>query len=153
MQVLPRCWALVPLRVLVGIGFILHGYAKLARGPAHFADVVATLGVPAPTMAAYLTIAVELVGGLAILAGGFVRATSVVLAAVMVTAIAGVHWPYGFSSVRLVALTEHGAQFGPVGYELPLLYIAALAALAISQPTPWSLDAWRVRGGAAGSVR
>ena len=31
-------WALLPLRLLVGYGFAAHGYAKLARGPAAFAE-------------------------------------------------------------------------------------------------------------------
>jgi putative oxidoreductase len=136
---------LVPLRVVIGVGFVMHGYAKLARGPEHFAAVVATLGLPAPTATAWLTIAIELGGGLAVLAGAFVRPVSVVLAGVLVTAIAGVHWRYGFSSVRLVELTHDGARFGPVGYELPLVYLAALAALALAEPTPGSVDDWRRR--------
>ena len=42
------------------------------------------------------------------------------------------HLRYGFSSIRLKALTSAGAEFGPVGYELNLLYIAALLTLALS---------------------
>ena len=29
-------WYAIPLRLIVGIGFIQHGYAKLARGPEDF---------------------------------------------------------------------------------------------------------------------
>ena len=67
---------------------------------------------------------------------------AVPLAIVMATAIAGVHAQYGFSSVRLQAITDAGAQFGPIGYELPLLYIAALVVLALSGATPLSVDGW-----------
>jgi len=38
-----------------------------------------------------------------------------------------VHLPYGFSSVKLVAVTAAGPQFGPPGYECNLLYLACLA--------------------------
>ena len=31
------CWAVLPLRVLAGGGFIEHGLAKLSRGPDTFA--------------------------------------------------------------------------------------------------------------------
>jgi putative oxidoreductase len=58
-------------------------------------------------------------------------------------ATAGVHLRYGFLAVRLVELGPDGAKFGPVGYELGLIYLAALTALALAAPTPWSIDAWR----------
>jgi hypothetical protein len=35
-----------------------------------------------------------------------------------------------------------GAQFGPVGYELNLLYIASLIVLALSAASPFSFDRW-----------
>lgn len=149
MDVRSTRWPLVPLRAVIGFGFIMHGHAKLVRGPEHFAAVVAALGLPAPTVTAWLTIAVELVGGVAVLAGAFLRPAAVVLAGVLVTAIVGVHWRYGFSSVRLVELGHDGARFGPVGYELALVYLAALAALAVSEPTAWSIDDRRRRRGGA----
>jgi putative oxidoreductase len=62
--------------------------------------------------------------------GLFVAPLSVPLALVMLTAMVLVHLPYGFSSVRLKAIGATGAEFGPVGYELNLLYLAALVALA-----------------------
>ena len=45
-------WASLPLRLIVGYGFIVHGYAKLSRGPDAFAVVLHTLGVPAPHLLA-----------------------------------------------------------------------------------------------------
>jgi uncharacterized membrane protein len=65
-------WGPVVLRLIVGFGFIMHGYAKLARGPETFAIVLHTLGVPLPLLLAWLTTLVELVGGLAILIGDLV---------------------------------------------------------------------------------
>ena len=54
----------------------------------------------------------------------------------MSTAMFGVHCRYGFSSVRLKSLSDAGAVFGPVGYEVNLLYIAALVALGAGRRQP-----------------
>ena len=136
-------WSLVPLRLLVGFGFVAHGCAKLERGPHHFAAVIAAIGLPAPEIAAWTTTLVELAGGIAMMLGAFVAPVSLVLGVVMVTALVAVHLPYGFSSVRLVELTRAGARFGPVGYEINLLYIGALTALAAGGASPLSVDRWR----------
>src|SRR5262245_39845523 len=53
------------------------------------------------------------------------------LALIMLTAMFGVHLRYGFSSIRLEALTAEGAKFGPIGYEFNLLYLAGLLSLAL----------------------
>jgi putative oxidoreductase len=135
-------WALLPLRLVVGYGFAAHGYAKLARGPTAFAAILAALGVPAPLPMAWVTSLLELVGGIAIMLGAAVVPLSGPLIVVMATAMFGVHARYGFSSVRLQSFSAAGAVFGPVGFELNLLYIAALVALAINGPSPISIDRW-----------
>jgi len=33
-------WAPIPLRLIVGYGFIAHGLAKLEKGPERFADIL-----------------------------------------------------------------------------------------------------------------
>jgi putative oxidoreductase len=53
----------------------------------------------------------------------------------MLTALFSVHLQYGFSSIRLKAVTAVGAQFGPIGYEMNLLYIAGLLTFALGEPT------------------
>jgi putative oxidoreductase len=133
-------WALA-LRAIVGYGFLAHGLAKLSRGPSAFADVLRALGVPAPEVMAWATILVETCGGLSVLLGAFVRAASIPMVAVMLVAMFIVHLPYGFSSIKLVAVTGGRAQFGPPGYEVDLLYIACLAALVLGGPGPFSVDA------------
>jgi len=61
----------------------------------------------------------------------------------MLVAMFTIHVHYGFSAVNTVGLTSAGPQFGPPGYEINLLYIAILVALAVSRPTALSLDAVR----------
>lgn len=126
-----RHWTLLPLRLVIGFGFAAHGWAKLSRGPEQFAVILTALHVPLPLVMAWTTSLVELLGGLAVMAGYCVLPLSVPLAAVMLTALFTVHLPYGFSSVRLKAVTAAGAEFGPVGYEMNLLYLAGLFALAL----------------------
>lgn len=144
-----RRWAPLPLRLIVGYGFLAHGYAKLMRGPDSFAGVLHVLGVPAPHLLAWATTLVELLGGAAIVAGAFVALASLPMAIVLLTALVTVHLPYGFFSVKLVEVTANGTKFGPVGYEVILLYLAGIAALAVGGPGPLSVDAWRSRRSAA----
>ena len=132
-------WALA-LRAVVGYGFMAHGFAKLSRGPSAFAAILHALGVPAPDVMAWATIFVEILGGLSVLLGAFVAVASIPMAAVLVVAMFTVHLPYGFSSIKLVAVTNAGAQFGPPGYEVDLLYLACLAALVIGGCGPFSVD-------------
>lgn len=139
-------WAVLPMRILVGCGFVEHGFAKLSRGPDGFAGTLQQLGVPLPHIAAWLTIGTELVGGLALLVGAFVLWASIPTAFVLLVAMVKVHLPYGFSSVKLLSVSASGARFGPVGYELDLLYFAALLILAFQGPGPLSIDEmWRRR--------
>jgi putative oxidoreductase len=136
-------WAPVPLRLIIGYGFIVHGFAKLSRGPDTFAAVLDTLGIPLPHLFAWLTTLVELIGGAAVLIGAFVPFASVPMAIVLLMALLTVHLPYGFFSVKLVEVTAHGTKFGPVGYEVVLLYLACLATLVAGGAGALSVDEWR----------
>jgi putative oxidoreductase len=117
-----------------------HGFAKLSRGPDAFAAILHALAVPAPHLMAWVNIVIELAGGLAILLGAFVVLASVPMAVLLLTAIFIVHLPYGFSSIKLMAVTGGRAQFGPPGYECDLLYLACLAALVLGGSGPLSID-------------
>ena len=133
-------WAPVPLRLMVGFGFMEHGFAKLSKGPDALAAILHALAVPAPHFTAWVTILTELLGGLAILLGAFVSLVSLPMAALLFVATVTVHLPYGFSSIKLMAVTATGAQFGPPGYECDLLYLACLAALVLGGPGPLAID-------------
>src|SRR6476661_2199467 len=138
-------WAPLLLRLIVGYGFAVHGIAKLSRGPDSFAGILQAIGVPAPHLMAWGTILSELLGGIAIGTGAFVTISSLPLAVILLVAIFTVHLPYGFSSIKLIAVTQTGAQFGPPGYECDLLYLAALATLVLGGPGPLAVDAWLSR--------
>jgi putative oxidoreductase len=62
------------------------------------------------------------------------------MAMVLLVAIFKVHRPYGFSSIKLLAVTAAGAKFGPPGYEVNLLYLACLATLVLGGSGPFALD-------------
>src|SRR5258708_4531288 len=133
-------WPSIPLRLIVGYGFMEHGFAKLAKGPDAFANILQAIGVPGPHFMAWSTILVEIFGGLAVILGAFVTLASLPMAAVLLVAMFTVQLPYGFSSIKLIAVTAAGAQFGPPGYEVNLLYLACLAALALRGPGPLAID-------------
>lgn len=135
-------WAAIPLRLIVGCGFIVHGYAKVMNGPDRFAAALQGLHVPLPHAMAWLTIALELIGGVAVLVGAYIPIISIPLAAILLVAAVTVHLPYGFTSIKLRAVTAAGPQFGPPGYETNLLYLAALATLVIGGSGPFAIDRW-----------
>jgi putative oxidoreductase len=141
------------LRLIAGFGFLAHGYAKLSRGPEAFAVVLHTLGVPASHAMAWLTTLVELIGGCALILGAFLPIVSGPLAIVLLTALFTVHWRYGFFSVKLAEVDAGGIRFGSVGYEIILLYLACLAALALGGAGAWSVDGWRAARRASGGPR
>jgi putative oxidoreductase len=138
-------WAAIPLRLIVGYGFMEHGFAKAARGFDAFPAILQAMGLPVPHLLGWLTIAVEILGGLAVLLGALVPLASIPMVIVLLTAMFTVHLPYGFPSIKLQAITAAGAQFGPPGYETDLLYLACLAALVLGGSGPFSVERfWRI---------
>ena len=132
--------ALLPLRLIIGFGFMAHGYAKLSAGPQKFAEMLQTIGIPAPGLMAWMTALVEFFGGLAVVAGALIPIVSIPLAVVMLVAMFTVHLPYGFSSIKLMGITGGGPQFGTPGYEVNLLYLAGLLTLVLGGTSPFSVD-------------
>jgi putative oxidoreductase len=138
-------YAALPLRAIAGGGFMQHGWAKIIKGPEAFAAILQSLQVPFPHLSAYLTISIELLGGAALFVGAFIAWASVPAIVVLLTAMFTVHLPYGFSSIKIKAIVDGRAQFGPPGYECDLLYIACILTLVLLNPGPWSIDSYRLR--------
>src|SRR5437763_7563067 len=103
-------WYALPLRLIVGFGFVEHGYAKVSQGADGFIAILHALGMPFPDLLGWATIIVEIGGGLLILAGAFVPVASAAMIAVLLVAIFTVHLPNGFSSIKLMSYDAAGAH-------------------------------------------
>lgn len=125
-------WGVLPLRIVVGLVFVVHGAQKLfVFGLAGTAEFLGSLGIPLPRVAAAALIAVELLGGLALLLGAGTRIVAAVLAADMLVAILTVHVRGGF--------------FVPDGIEFVLTLLGACLALVGLGAGPCSVDGARGR--------
>ena len=131
------------LRLIIGPGFMAHGWAKISRGTAGFEKLLAFEGVPLAHLNSVIAPYIELLGGLAILAGAYVVITALPLLFTMLIATAFVQIHYGFSAVKTIGLTPQGPQFGPPGAEINLLYIAGLLSLVLTGAGTLSVDRWR----------
>ena len=136
-------WAPIPLRLIVGYGFLMHGLLKLGRGVDVFAAALDGIGIPLSHLMAWITIVIEVLGGVAVLLGAYVSLASVPMAIVLLVAMFKVHWQFGFSSIKFLAVTAAGPQFGKPGIECDLLYLACLVALVAGGAGPLAIDRWR----------
>ena len=123
-------WGMLPLRIVVGLVFLMHGGQKLfIFGLAGTADIMGKLGLPLPIVCAAIVIAVELLGGLAILLGVFARVASALLAFEMVVAI--------------IVARVHGGFFAPYGYEFKLTLLGAALTFTLNGPVRMSaVEIW-----------
>jgi putative oxidoreductase len=122
-----NAWGTTLLRVAVGIIFAAHGAQKLfVMGPATLAGFFGQVGIPFPELNAYFIIAVEVLGGIAMVAGLGTRIIGALFAATMVVAFATVHGAQGF--------------FLPNGYEFVLVLFAASIALVLQGAGAFALD-------------
>src|SRR5215510_12293953 len=101
-------WTSLPLRLLVGGGFMVHGFLKLGRGVEVFAAALAGLHIPAPDFMAWCTVLIEILAGAAVFVGAFVALMSIPMVVVLLVAIVKVHWQFGFSSIKFLAVTADG---------------------------------------------
>ncbi len=120
--------ALLLVRLIVGIIFAVHGGQKLfVFGFGGVIGFFGKIGIPLPAIAGPVVTLVELLGGLALIAGVATRVAAVLIACDMLGAILFVHLRNGF--------------FLPQGYEYALTMLAVAIALALAGPGPYSVDA------------
>jgi putative oxidoreductase len=119
---------LLLLRVALGLVFVMHGWQKLTVfGIGGVAGMFGQMGMPLPTVNAAAIIAVELLGGLALIVGGGTRIAAGLAAFSMGVATVLVHLANGF--------------FMPTGYEFTLTLLLASAALVMTGAGRYSIDA------------
>lgn len=115
------------LRVVTGAWFLVHGLTKLfVFTPAGTAGYFQSLGLPGAL--GYVTMAVEILGGLALIAGLATRQVSLVMAAVLL----GASW-FGHAA--------NGFAFGNPGggWEYPVMWAVVMIALSLLGDGAWSL--------------
>lgn len=126
------------LRLALGVVFFPHGAQKVLGwfGGHGFAGTMDffTGQMHIPALFAFLAIAAEFAGSLALIAGLFTRVAALGIASTMAVAVAMVHWQHGFF------MNWSGAQKGE-GIEFHLLAIAIAIALVVKGGGRWSLDA------------
>lgn len=135
--------ASLPIRLVFGFSFaFIYGFAKLFDAQTHsfIAGMLTQIGVPAPDLMTYVVGTVELLGGIALIAGAFVPYASAALIPVMLVALFKVHLAQGYSFMHIIGMTESGPQFGVPGYEVNLIYIAGLLTLIFIGAGKYSLD-------------
>lgn len=133
------------LRLIIGFGFMAHGWAKISRGTGGLEKLFRQISVPFPHFTAIFFPYIELFGGIFILLGLFVVITAVPLIISMLVAMFTIHIQNGFSSVNTIGLTPEGPKFGPPGYEINLVYIAGLVSLMLTGGGALSIDFMRTR--------
>lgn len=112
-------YAALALRVSLGILFLAHAGLKIfVFTPAGTAQLFASLGLPG--FLAYVIMAAEIVGGLALILGIYSRIVAIALTPILLGAIVAVHGPAGFF------FTDPKG-----GWEFPALWIVGLIAIAL----------------------
>ncbi|HWR34837.1 MAG TPA: DoxX family protein [Clostridia bacterium] len=120
------------VRIAIGITFLAHGSQKLfVWGVPGVANNFAQMGIPLPTLSAYLATAAEFGGGLFLLLGLYTRLAAIPVAFTMLVALHQVHFKGGF--------------FLPTGFEYVLVLLASTIALGIAGGGAFALDNLRVR--------
>jgi len=113
-------------RLAVAYGFYEPAMMKWADIGA-IAEWFGSMGMPFPTLNAYMAATTEITGVVLLTLGLFTRLISIPLMVVMVVAIVTVHLPHGFSA-------------GDNGFEIPLYYMLFLALFASFGAGKLSLD-------------
>lgn len=117
------------LRVALGIIFAWHGYDKVfVKGLPAITGFMGTLGLPFPTLMAYLLSYGELIGGFLLIIGLLTYWVAVVDVIISVVAFVTVHMANGFS-------------VSAGGYEYIMLIFAASVSVLITGAGKYSVDA------------
>lgn len=136
-RTLDRDWridlAVLVLRLAAGTVLAYHGWLKL-QNVEGFAGFVASLGIPAPQLTAYLVTYLEFLGGIALILGLATRYVAALFAIEMV-----------FTNILVKFDVGLIATDGGVGAELDVLVLAVALVLLLVGAGKWSLDSLFLR--------
>lgn len=113
-------------RLILAYGFYEPAMTKW-KNIQGVAEWFGSMGIPAPTLNAYMAASTEAIGVILLTLGLATRFISVPLMVVMVVAVATVHWSNGFSC-------------GQNGFEVPFYYFFMLFSLIVSGAGRISVD-------------
>jgi putative oxidoreductase len=118
--------ALFALRLCLGAIMIAHGKEKVFGGMGKHIAFIHSLGVPLPTVMAYLSAGAEFIGGILLVVGFVTRFASLAVLIDMLVAIFKVHFKNGFT--------------GQGNYQVPLALAVIAFAVILFGAGPISLD-------------
>jgi putative oxidoreductase len=127
-------YGLALLRIVLGIAFFLHGWAKLSGGVDGVSTGVAgffgSLGIPAPALMAWIVTIVEVVGGALLIIGFLTQIVGILLALDMLGVIIFANFGQG------VPFIENGV----ISWEMELVFGIAALCIALAGPGAWAVD-------------
>lgn len=112
------------LRIFICAALMTHGFPKMFGGLSGFTEFVASLGVPAPQVMAFLAAFAESFGALLLLVGLLARPAAFMIICTMAVAVFGAHGGAGFEA-----------------QEKALLYLFPALFFLFKGAGKWSLDA------------
>lgn len=115
---------LLILRVFIGGALLTHGWGKMFGGLEQFTGFVASLGVPAPSVMAFLAAFAESFGAILLAIGLLTRPAAFLIVCTMAVAVFGAH---------------KGAAFSV--QEAAWLYLVPALFFLLKGAGQWSLDA------------
>ncbi|WP_227551490.1 DoxX family protein [Metabacillus sediminilitoris] len=121
MKMYPELGALL-LRVVLGFTFFLHGLSKFQGGIGNTSGFFESMGIPG--FIAYIVASIELVGGIAVIAGIGTRMISLLFVVIMAGALFVVNLSEGFLG----------------GYELDLILLVIALYFVLNGSSWFSLD-------------
>jgi len=122
--VVPLAWPVV--RVACGWNLAVHGWGKVSRGPSAYVKAFTETGFDPALPWIWSALAIEFVGGIALILGLFTRFFAAA-AAIEMAIITAIYWKTGFSWLAR-------------GYEYTLLWGWVCFAIALRGGGPYSLD-------------
>ena len=132
------------LRIVLGVIYVMHAYLGLVvLTPARLASLIGNvMGLPAPTLMAWLLIVVHGLGGLLLIVGLWTRWAAAANALIMLGALVKIHLHEGFFMKGIIVDAAAG-QARAAGYEYVLVLLGATVAQIFLGSGAWAVARFR----------